>query len=318
MPLHHYIAATFLANFSRDEKVRRRERVLWIADKRAGTTFATSAERICAINDFYTVQSSGWLGDAVDRCLSSFEPTLHLALRDLAEGNLDAAAWAGALVPFITSLLVRGPDFNHRYEDRLEANLPGISKHFGVKRLRDNTNVSRVMEQQRLWIPVLAAQWHVLKVSGQYSQITSDMGYAISLDRRTKNFGIAVPIGVHHILHVIPTTRRIVAQARDGKWWPIIEPYDLEDSQHLELLRAVAGQARRFVIGPDEETVRGYATKEPKPPRSLDPDELGFINGALRRKWEMAYFAILPKLSERAGADGSILRIDLERDTPAE
>jgi len=178
--------------------------------------------------------------------------------------------------------------------------------------------MSRVMEQQRLWIPVLAAQWHVLNVSGRYAQITGDMGYAISLDRRTNNFGIVVPIRSHHILHVIPAVRRVIAQARGGKWWPVIEYYDLEDSQHLELLRAIAGQARRFVIGPDEETVRRYAIKEPKPLRSLDPDELGFINGALRRKWEMAFFTILPRLSDVAPADGSTMRLDLENDAPAE
>jgi hypothetical protein len=318
MPLHHYIAATFLANFSRDEKVPRRERVLSVADKRAGTTFTTTAERICAVHDFYTVKSSGWPDDAVDRCVSGFEPTLHLALEELTQGTLDAATWAGALVPFVTSLLVRGPDFNQRYEDRLEENIPGISGHFGSKRLRDNTNMSRVMEQQRLWIPVLAAQWHVLRVSGRYAQITSDVGYAISFDRRTNNFGIAAPIGSHHILHVVPAKRRVIARAREGKWWPLIEYYNLEDDQHLELLRAVAGQARRFVIGPDEETTRRYAMKEPKPLRSYDPDELGFINGALRRKWEMTYFAILPKLSEVAPADGSIMRLDLENDIPPE
>lgn len=163
---------------------------------------------------------------------------------------------------------------------------------------------------------MLGAQWHVLEISGRHAQIASDMGYAISLDRRTSKFGIAIPIGSHHILHVIPAARRVIAQARERKWWPVIEYYNLEDSQHLELLRAIAGQARRFIIGPDEETMLFHATKEPSPQRSFDPDELGFINGALRRKWEMAYFDILPKLCEAAPADGSIIRLDLEKGSP--
>lgn len=123
MPLHHYIAATFLANFSRDQNPRRRKRVLWAVDKRAGRIFATTAERICGIHDFYTVRSSGWPEDAIDRSLSGFEPTLHLALQELSKRTLDAATWAGTLVPFVTSLLTRGPDFNERYEDRLEKNI---------------------------------------------------------------------------------------------------------------------------------------------------------------------------------------------------
>jgi hypothetical protein len=92
----------------------------------------------------------------------------------------------------------------------------------------------------------------------------------------------------------------------------------LENDQHLGLLRSIAGQARRFVIGPDEETMRSYAVKEPVPPRSFEPDELGFIDGAQRRKWELGYFNVLSKISAPVPVDGSIMRLDLERDTAPE
>jgi hypothetical protein len=314
MPLHHYIAATFLATFSYDKNERRRERSLWIADKREGRIFGTSAQHVCAIHDFYTIPAFEWPSDAVDRSLSGFEPTLHIAISDLINGTLDGLTWAGILVPFVASPLVRGPDFNERYEDRIENNVPGISKYFGTDRLRANTNFSRLMERQRLLMPIAGAQWRLLETGERHTQITNDMAYAISFDQRTREFGIAIPVGHRHILHIIPTARRVIAYAKEAKWWPTVERFELDDNQHDGLLRSIADQARRFIIGPDEKSVRRYAIKEPRPARSLEPDELGFIDAAQRRKWEMGYFSLLSKLSASPPPDGSMMRLDLGRD----
>ena len=116
------------------------------------------------------------------------------------------------------------------------------------------------------------------------------------------------------ISHVIPTTRRIIAYARDGKWWPVIEYYTLDDDEHLALLRAMAGYARRFVIGPDEKTMQRYLTKKPPPTRSIEPSEFGFMTGRRAARWEMTYFSTLTKLC--APPDASIMRLDLDQDNP--
>jgi hypothetical protein len=239
--------------------------------------------------------------------MSGYEPVLHIALEEMIAGHLDAVTWISTLVPFVVALLVRGPDFNRRFEERLELILPGVTMITGP----DNTNYSRIMEQQRLRMAIVGARWVVCETSGRFTQITNDLGYIPLLEDQTRRVGIAIPIGPRHILNIIPVVKRFVAVARDRKWWPIIEARTITDSSHKHFLRLAAQHAQRFVIGPDEQTMCQYRIKDQAPLRTLEPAELGFLHGALARKWEMGYFSILQRLSGAVPEDGTILNLDL-------
>ena len=84
MPLDHFLPATYIAGFSADTNPVRRQRRVWVADKQAGKIFETAASNVCAINDFYTLESSQF--DApriVDAQFSGYEGPLANAINHL-------------------------------------------------------------------------------------------------------------------------------------------------------------------------------------------------------------------------------------------
>jgi Protein of unknown function (DUF4238) len=144
MARDHYIPATYLAIFSDEVSLPRRNRTLCVINKRTGAMFRSNAGAICSPIDFYNYGGGDWPTDAIDKHVSGYEPLLHIALEDLIHDRLSAAVWASTVVPFVTSLFVRGPDFNRRFETRLG----DLQKLRGSS---DNTNLARVFEEQRLF-----------------------------------------------------------------------------------------------------------------------------------------------------------------------
>jgi|SRR5665213_465210 len=306
MARDHYIPATYLAIFSDEVSVPRRSRALCIINKRTGVMFRSNAGAICSPIDFYHFGGGGWSTDAVDKYVSAYEPLLHVALEDLIHDRLSAATWASTLVPFVTSLFLRGPDFNGRFEARLG----------DLQKLRgstDNTNIARVFEEQRLLMPVLAARWILVETSGNLLQITNDLGYTIFREVVSMKMGISVPIGPHHILQVIPTRKHCVAVVRDRGWWPNIERYSIDDHNHQQFLDWMAFYAQRFIIGPNERSLQRYQKAYDPTPAPLEPIDLGFPPTALLRKWEMEYFQFLARLSNAPAPGVSHLLFDFDR-----
>ena len=123
----------------------------------------------------------------MDSVWGGYESRFAVALDGLISGSLDAAIWLRVLVPFVAGVLVRGPDFNHRFTRRTQG--------FQFTPDKDNINSVRLLELQRLLAPVLAARWQVFKTNGsesheavtatsrelmlQAKEVAEDMGFTV-------------------------------------------------------------------------------------------------------------------------------------------
>ena len=290
MPLHHYLPATYLAAFSADNGFPRRDRKLAIADKVTGRIYRKSAAHVGAIKNFYTVAGTDD-PEMIDRIWGDYEAQLARAIGQLIDRHVDAKTWARVLVPFVACMLVRGPDFNERFEGRL-----GPLKEMAGP---DNTNQARMIELQRLLAPITAAKWMVLTVQGPERLITNDLGFAGFRDGETGESGLAVPIDLKRVLVLVPRKRGAVLALRDGKWAPIIEYRTLSAGNHVELNHVSAEWAHRFFFGSDESTVSAYRKpldedRGPVP----EPFQLGFISGPLARANEFSWHRLVSYLEK--------------------
>lgn len=298
MPLDHFLPATYIAGFSTDTNPVRRQRRVWVADKQAGKIFETAASNVCAINDFYTLETSQF--DAprvVDAQFSYYEGPLANAIDHLISGVIDAHTWLTVLVRFVAGLLVRGPDFNRRFLRRFSDSFRAeLAKLDPVFHGRDNTNLARIHEHQRLLAPICGAAWTVLETSGGVEQITNDLGFIGFEHVQTKYRGIAVPLDRHHILTLRPRLQAILAIARAGTWVPEIRFGKLSDEQHVAFTTTVGAAAQRFVFGPTDRAVTPHIIKQEMPPLVPDPADLGFLAGRRASVHEMLFFELLQKI----------------------
>jgi len=178
----HFLPAAFIGGFSATERGPGRERIVWVA-RRDGRAFREKAENLAYERHLYTLTTGiGPDPTAVDRHLSAPEPRLGAAIDALhaqQEGWLAAGPWQ-TLVSFITSLFVRGPEFRDRFESRWPS---GMLETL----MADNTTMARVLEQQRLFAPVMYASWRALRSSTPI--VTNDLGYLPTLDSSTGRVG---------------------------------------------------------------------------------------------------------------------------------
>jgi hypothetical protein len=170
------------------------------------------------------------------------------------------------------------------------------------------------MEWQRLKTPILSAKWHVLETTGKHLQITNDLGYAPLMHKNTRECGYAIPIGPRHILTLTAALKRKIAVVKGGCWWPAIEYFRLSDEQHLQLLETIADCAWRFVIGPDEATMKKYLKPYGPPPAVVEPAQLGFFQSAKARRYETTYFEVLTKLAADPRSRLSSIWVDFRSD----
>jgi hypothetical protein len=95
MPVHHYLPATYLASFSKNLSLPRRDRVIAVGDKRSKRVFSASAARVGAIRDFYTLVSA--LKDdpqLLEKIWAQYETDLADAVERLVSRSPDALTWA--------------------------------------------------------------------------------------------------------------------------------------------------------------------------------------------------------------------------------
>lgn len=305
MPLQHYLPATFLASFSTDTTGTRRERILAAGDKISGNVFSARASNLAGENDLYTLTSSQMNSLnplLVDQSLSGYESNLSIAIEQLIQHEITAMTWATVLVPFISGLLVRGPDFNTRFDSRIA--------HFGIEVTPDNTNMARLMEFQRLLAPIAVAKWILLSINSDNPMITNDIGHAPFLNPNINHFGMAVPIGLSHILVVVPTPNRILAYSSGGAWHPTIEYLISPGQNHIDLNRVMATRARRFIFGSDTSTINKYISfRGDLPP--LEPPQMGFISGFYAMVHDMDWYKLVSALSMPPKSDWEYLYLNL-------
>lgn len=287
MPLHHYLPATFLAEFSLDKVTfPRRNRQLIVGNKDEERVFRTSAVNVAAINNLYTLVESRGNPELIEKTWADFEGNLTEAIYLLIAGRLDARSWIRILVPFVASMLVRGPDFNRRFERRLR--VIGLESHMDLIS-EDNTNGARLLELQRLLGPVAVAKWTVVHVIGQEPLITNDLGYAPYQNEVTGEIGISIPLNPTYTLAISPRTQREILRVQSGKWIPVIEYFHNMPNNHEGLNEALSSIAQRFIFGPDDTTIEKYLSSGSKANFPPEPEQLGFITDPLARAHEFTW-----------------------------
>jgi hypothetical protein len=188
-------------------------------------------------------------------------------------------------------MLVRGPDFEERFNSRFPPYL-----HEKLKGLfdSDHANRARLRELQLLLTGVLAAKWLVLKAHGKEKIITNDLGYAPFINPPTGEKGIAIPLNHKTILAVIPRAENIdIMYAKDNKWVPDIQYLDLPPGNQGGLNRALTQTALRFTFGPDFPTVQKYVRGAPENPVAPEPDMLGFPDTVFLRSFEFTWHRLV-------------------------
>jgi len=307
MAFQHYLPATFLACFSTDTTPERRQRMLTVGDTTEGRVFTASASNVCGVNNLYTLTEETYNQNLVDNTWTFYEKGLAPALEQLINQTLTCQIWANTLVPFVTGLLIRGPDFNERFDERL-ANL-GIAKISSS----DNTNMARLFEYQRLLASVLGSKWIILRARGNESLITNDLGYAPFANAMTQDFGIAIPISLQHILIIAPKLKRRIAIGIGGTWWPIIEYLDLPENEHIGLNQTIAKFSRRFIFGPDNDVIARYLFPQKTAPRTPEPVDFGFMSNDLAMIHEHTWFRLLSAISNPPAHDGDFIFVDYDK-----
>jgi hypothetical protein len=322
MPLQHYIPATFLANFSKSILTPRRDSLISVGDKRTGKTFTSAIAKVAAVQNLYTLFSFPPVISAlhVDEVMGDYEGDLHTAIEALLNDRLSAFTWAKILVPFIAGFLVRGPDFDDRFSYRFSA-LKGFSVEEIEEATRrpfsDNVNLARVRERTSLLVPVMAAKWIILETNGNIPLIVNDLGYVGMMGGifggTPTDFGLAFPLGLGHLIAIVPQPKRRIAIEKRGGWLPLIERQKLILDNHRQF-NILAGQyARRFIFGSDEDAVREYLIVEEKPPSDQipEPTQMGFFYRRNESVIGGEYYSYLDKLAQPPKSRGAWVTVDL-------
>lgn len=106
------------------------------------------------------------------------------------------------MVPFVACMLVRGPDFNERFDLRLSHLRGKLTK----VQYKDNLNHARLMELQRLLGSVTTARWKIYSTKSTEKLITNDLGYSPYINPITSDLGMGIPLDSKTILTISPTT----------------------------------------------------------------------------------------------------------------
>ena len=309
MPLHHYLPASFLARFSADSRVEpARDRLLIVGDKKNQKWFKAPASKVGCIKNLYTLVNDSISPDIVDQTWSEYERNLPTAIDNLINRNIDAEIWTRVLVPFVSCMLVRGPDFTEKFNRRWPHNRP---EQINKLLTNDNANRARLMDLQRLLGFVSTAKWLVLTTQGTEKLITNDLGYSPFINPIYGDKGIGIPLDHNIILAIIPTTKdHPIFYEKDNKWVPIINYLDLPPDNHHGLNKALAQNALRFIFGSDKSAVQKYVQGTPLSSSSPEPEELGFPDGRFSRAheftWHRLVSAIKKHPSDKEGWDFSL------------
>ena len=302
MPRHHYLPATFLANFSLDtETYPRRKRKIFIGDKETKEVYPTTAEKAGAIKNLYTSFDIKADPEYIEHLWEKYESDLHIAIPRLIVGDIDGITWLRLLVPFVSCMLVRGPDFDIRFSNRIRSLLGETKCQDFIK--RGNINGARIIELQRLLFPVTAANWIVIYCKGKEPLITNDLGFSPFIHPRFFDYGMALPLGSQYTLAISPRTNGEILRYHVGKWKPIIRYVENQYDTNEDLNQSITSMAQRFIFAPTYELAEKYINQSTDRSRPIEPDQLGFIDGYHLRAYEFTWHRLVIYLEEHPTND---------------
>jgi len=294
MSFEHYIPASFLALFSSDTKtLPSRNRILVVGDKSNKKTFKSPAGNVGGINNFYTLTNRIDNPNQIDETWSGYENKLTQAIDDLCKGTIDAETWARILVPFVTCLFVRGPDFNQRFIKRFQGFEETLKEYFIES---DNINQARLLELQRLLTSVISAKWILVSVKGAGNLITSDIGYTPFFHPSTGDLGLAIPLGRQFILSLSLQKERTIIQAIGNKWIPIIEYAEIMEKDQNDFNYAIVANAHRFIFSSDKLTIDKLLSSKREDHERFEPLESNLFIGLSDRAYEFTWHRLVGSL----------------------
>ena len=288
MPLHHYLPATFLAFFSLDKSIdRRRERIIFVGDKKSKNIFPQTTGNVGAENNLYTLLDVKKETQSIDEIWSEYESKLHIAIPRLIVGDLDAKTWIRLLVPFVSCMLARGPDFDTRFKSRI-ISLMG-EKYSQNYLTRSHINRARIFEIQRLLFSITSSKWIIISYPKKGMLLTNDLGYCPFLHPRAMHFGMAIPIGLHHVLAISPRKSGCILKYFGEMWRPNIQftKSNCEDLENLN--RSIVSRAQRFVFSPSYDLVEKFLKDYEYTPRPIEPEQMGFFDSKDSRAFEFTW-----------------------------
>lgn len=239
----------------------------------------------------------------MDRHLSAPEPRLRAAIDALAAANggwLGAADWQ-TLISFITSIFVRTPEFATRFESRLGPEVTALLSS-------DNTTMARVIEQQRLFAPVMYANWIAARADGE-SVPTNDLGYFLTKDLPSGRWGYGVPLAKDLMVALFPGAAAHTLRWSDGRWLIDIPLVKFSAHDVADMSRYIGRTALSEVYGPTQDAVvaaRIGFSEESGPMHGWGPGLLVPSSRALRDH-EHAYMHLLSLIAEPPRDDASEL-----------
>lgn len=293
MPRHHYLPAAYLGNFSNETGTSLRKKHLQGKNLQTDQIFYTKVENLGCQGNLYS--------NIVDSIWSDYEKFLIPAIQSLISGTLTAVTWARVLVPFVTAILVRGPEFESRFEERL-----GPLKEFPMS--TDNSDKARIMELQRLLAPILAAEWILMRTEGNEKLIINDNGYIPYFDAQLNQAGYALPVTPNYILGIIPNLQRPIAYNEKDCWFPIIRNVNLDPNNHLSFNKSSTDFARRFIFGSSEDLLSRYSRDRKLTPQNMpEPAQVGFISGVTAVEHEFTWHKFVSAIETAPRADDPML-----------
>ncbi len=255
----HYLPAAFIGRFSVGRQGRLRKRPIWVR-RVGGGSFQTTARHVAYQDGLYDVTEPSPLPYAGDGSWR-YEARLTQALDALGDARrpLDGRLWAEVLVPFVSSLFIRGIDFEARYRARMGGLMSAMHDENDDtfdERWRDTVAIGRTTDWQRLLAPTMAAQWTVFHGSGRPILPTSDLGYCLmNGPDRSCPAAYAIPIDPCTVLAVFARRIRRLLDWNGRSWTANVQHVAIADEGVHELRHALHQAALNEVYGPTNESV---------------------------------------------------------------
>lgn len=296
MPRQHFIPAAYIGSFSFGKLRRSRERVVWVKRRGISNPYKKKAKDVAYKINIYS--------ERVDELWSPVEKNLIKAIDELVasdKNKLSVEMWV-ILVQFIAQLFVRGYEFDLRFQDRMNKIFSGNSLNEYI-----DINGSRLMELQRLYAPVMYADWMVLHNTTNKAIITNDLGFGLMADNTKEKYGYMFPLSKKSVLVLMAgerTNRKIAPVEFRKKKWNVVDIIHKEiDEYNIDNLNiALSEFCLNEIYGSTQKSV-DYNLLENRPvefgttPDFLIPDDNNYF-----RDCEMDLYKLISIIQKEKGS----------------